>query len=179
MNKTQFEEKVSSYNEYVSYNMPYVVPTIGVNSGNVGRLFEMTVKSLMNNYKGNFVSRAGHADTTKKVNGKIQSIEIKSGCGELAKIDSNGIHWYKSPITVYSYDGTIENAVVMETSHFFDLLEACELIRFKRSSHYNASCGYEYDRITIQSFKNSKKKFRLWTETLSNELSLTNWLETL
>lgn len=159
-------------------------PAEGINSGAEGRAFERAINfefGLLNRSKS--VQGAGTIDTIKYaiIDGKKKriSIEDKTGAGTLATLDENGdiltSPLFKSDFVVYtpqfypSYD-VKKQALFFETSVFLDILKNNGLIRKKTSGlmsviKKNGGAWY-YDILSIQSFKNSKKKYRAFTTDL-------------
>lgn len=159
-------------------------PTGGINSGAEGRAFERAINfefGLLNRSKS--VQGAGTIDTVKYaiIDGKKKriSIEDKTGAGTLATLDENGdiltSPLFKSDFVVYtpqfypSYD-VKKQALFFETSVFLDILKNNGLIRKKTSGlmsviKKNGGAWY-YDILSIQSFKNSKKKYHAFTTDL-------------
>lgn len=85
---------------------------------------------------------------------------------------------------VYSPDFTAvdfapDTAYILSRDDFFDALEACGLIREKRSSAAVKN-GLPADRLAIQSFKNSKKKYLEWLNALADRaLEWNEWIDEL
>lgn len=162
---------VNTYSEYVN-TTETVHQTIksGLNSGKEGRLIEMRVKAFLGNYRNKGIAKQGVADTRK--NGIVY--EIKSGCGELARVDRDGnIKMVKSDYIIYipefNIDTPIERqAFVIPTNEFISELNKIGLIRKKMSSaqYKSVECERYHDRVTIQSFKNSNKKYNMLYDLL-------------
>lgn len=159
-------------------------PTEGVNSGAEGRAFERAINyefGLLDRSKS--VQGAGAFDTVKYVTiddkKRRISIEDKTGAGTLATLDENGniltSPLLKSDFVVYtprfypSYD-VKKQALFFETSVFMDILSKHGLIRKKLSGKMNVlkknGGEWYYDILSIQSFKNSKKKYHAFTTDL-------------
>lgn len=159
-------------------------PTEGINSGAEGRAFERAINfefGLLNRSKS--VQNAGAIDTVKYaiIDGKKKriSIEDKTGAGTLATLNENGdiltSPLFKSDFVVYtpqfypSYD-VKKQALFFETSVFLTILQKNGLIRKKTSGLMSAikksGGAWYYDIMSIQSFKNSKKKYRAFTTDL-------------
>lgn len=162
----------------------HIKPTKGVDNGAGGKLAEAFIKMLLENTKGKCVSSAGSGyDTKKKIQGKMATVEIKSGCGELAKIiDGNPIFKSAKYICYCPYSGItdIKGYRVFETDTFISLLENAGLIRLKISTaEYKAARIEErpprHDRITIQTFSNSAKKTALMDEIMSVGMSINDF----
>jgi len=118
-----------------------------------GDISEINCGFYLKGYRGNImVSNKGHVDLTYK--GKKH--ECKTNCGSfLADIAKNDF-------MIYSYDaqndcGHPERFHVIPMREFLEGLEACELFRHDKKS---SSCGFT---MAIQSYKNSKRKLRMWT----------------
>ena len=173
-----------AYLEYAERVNVHQKPVEGVNSGAEGRAFERAINyefGLLDRSKS--VQNAGAIDTVKyaTINGKKKriSIEDKTGAGTLATLNENGdiltSPLFKSDFVVYtpqfypSYD-VKKQALFFETSVFLDILKNNGLIRKKTSGlmsviKKNGGAWY-YDIMSIQSFKNSKKKYRAFTTDL-------------
>ena len=94
---------------------------------------------------------------------------MKTGCGELGKItykkDGEAvIHIRKVDYYIYAPEynenyNALKQAYVISQNDFLSLLDDIGLIRQKKSS-YAVKNGFDKpDKIAIQSFKNSKKKY--------------------
>ena len=180
MKKNEIINNFVNYRNYTITNDCHVKPTKGVNSGNAGRTAELAVKLALNNYKGaKAISAATRKDTFKSLDGIMTSFEIKSGCGVLANIDENGNYYgamLKSEYVIYipEYEPTLPvtiQAYVLLVQDFIDILKELGLIRLKMSgaqySNGQRKEGAFYDRLTIQTFSNSKRK----TEALYSALN--------
>lgn len=124
--------------------------------GRYGKEFELSVKRYMNGKRGNitYVASKGRVDMYYKG----MKFEIKSNCGEI----NDDI--FRNKFVVYSPQNEIDylhpwNAKVLTPEQFVDEVKNCGLYRTKKSTG-------GYMKNAIQSYKNSKKKFALWTETL-------------
>lgn len=154
----------------------HVKPTKGIDNGAGGKLAETFIKLLLENTRGKGISPAGMGyDTMKKIHGKMTTIEIKSGCGELARI-IEGVPVYKSAKYVcycpISGITDIKCYKVFETDTFISLLENAGLIRLKISTAEYKTAKAEnrppkHDRLTIQTFSNSAKKSALMNDIMS------------
>lgn len=171
MKKNEIINNFVNYRNYTITNNCHVKPTKGVNSGNAGRTAELAVKLALNNYRGaKGVTGATRKDTFKTLDGIVTSFEIKSGCGVLANIDENGNYYgtmLKSEYVIYipEYNPLLPvtiQAYVLLVQDFIEILQEVGLIRLKMSgAQYNNGQRKEgafYDRLTIQTFNNSKKK---------------------
>lgn len=178
--------QIENYSAYAEQNNCHRKPVAGNNCGCDGRLYEQLVKVALGNYKFKGVAKSGHADTKKLGN----SFEIKQGCGELGVIDENGnivSTVFTKDYIIYAPDYMVGDNVkyvswVMTTAQFLSALNECGLIRKKVSSFMSRrkAQGLDWypDRIAIQSYKNSHRKYNLWTETLENYgQPLCDWLE--
>lgn len=164
----------------------HVKPTKGIDNGAGGKLAETFIKLLLENTRGKGVSPAGLGyDTIKKINGKMTTIEIKSGCGELAKI-VNDVPVFKSAkyICYCPFSGItdIKCYKVFETEVFISLLESAGLIRLKISTaEYKAAKAEnrppKHDRLTIQTFSNSAKKMTLMDNIMSMGMSVNSFFD--
>lgn len=164
----------------------HVKPTKGIDNGAGGKLAETFIKLLLENTRGKGVSASGVGyDTKKKIHGKMATIEIKSGCGELAKI-IDGVPIFKSAkyICYCPYSGItdIKCYKVFETDTFISLLEDAGLIRLKISTAEYRTAKVEnrpprHDRITIQTFSNSTKKSALMNDIMSMGISVNEFFD--
>lgn len=164
----------------------HVKPTKGIDNGAGGKLAEAFIKLLLENTRGKCVSPAGLGyDTIKKINGKMTTVEIKSGCGELAKI-VNDVPVFKSAkyICYCPISGItdIKCYKVFETDTFISLLENAGLIRLKISTaEYKAAKAEnrppKHDRLTIQTFSNSAKKTALIDDIMSMGISVNSFFD--
>lgn len=153
MKKAIAIEKINAYENVNAY----VTPTKGIDPGAPGKAFETRIKLFLTGRVStkNCVSAKGKKDLTYHG----YTIECKSACGTLDGIEKNDF-------VIYSYDSTIENARVFTPSEFMEIVNACGLYRTKKTTS-----GYMVS--AIQSFKNSKKKFAMWTQaTTENGLEL-------
>lgn len=159
-------------------------PTKGVNSGAEGRAFERAINfefGLLDRSKS--VQGAGAIDTVKYavIDGVKKRIDIedKVGAGTLATLNENGGILYspllKSDFVVYTprfYPGydVKKQALFFETPVFLDILKNNGLIRKKTSGDMTAKrksgADWYHDKLTIQSFTNSKKKYHAFTSDL-------------
>ena len=180
MKKTEIINNFVNYRNYTKANNCHVKPTTGINSGNEGRTVELAVKLALDNYRGaQAISAATRKDTFKSLDGVKTSFEIKSGCGVLANIDENGNYYgtmLKSEYVIYvpEYDINLPvtcQAYVLLVEDFIEILQEIGLIRLKMSGAQYCNGqrkeGAFYDRLTIQTFKNSKRKTALLYEALN------------
>lgn len=170
-------ERVKAYNDYAMKVNPHVIPTKGISSGTHGRAFEASVKVFFGNYRfSGIVAKAGKNDMIKKIDGTMASFEIKTGCGELATLDENGdiiSTVFTKDYIVYcpEYDPSIPaefQSYVLTADNFFDAVKSAGLIRRKKSSAMckrPAELQY-YDKLAIQTFTNSNKKYDCFLEML-------------
>ena len=180
MTKAEILASLIEYENYVNNNDPYVSPIKGTNSGSDGRLYERKVKAVMHNYKGaTHISKATQQDTIKKLDGVFSSFEIKQGCGVIANITEDGTLYgamLNSDYVIYcpQYNRAlpiVTQAYILPTVDFIEILKEIGLIRYKYSG--NQYCNGErksnafYDRLTIQTFKNSKRKTELLYDNLN------------
>jgi len=165
-----------AYLEYALTCNPFVIPTKGISTGTFGRCFELVIKYLLGNIRGNVgVSACIGKDTYKTVNGKKYKIEIKQACG-LVGLSSNGVDWdlntlLDSDIIVYnlgflptmSLDDVKQTSRVIPTIDFTDFL----LDDSKRKKwHINNSKNEQRNTVQMQSFKNSKSALKDFTDFL-------------
>ena len=162
MSKTS--EVVTYYTEKAKATPWEATPTVGVDNGIGGKCFEVcTVAEIVKRCKG--VKSTGRCDLTLKGT----TYELKTGCGELGKITYNAdgkevIHIRKVDFYVYAPEynenyNALQQAYVISQNDFLSLLDDIGLIRYKKSS-YAVKNGFDRpDKITIQSFKNSRKKY--------------------
>lgn len=182
----KLRKELGKYAEYAILNNAHQIPKKGINSGSDGRLYEPLVKLSLGNYRFNGVAKAGYTDTRKL--GEL--FEIKQGCGELGVIDEKGeivSSVFSKDMIIYAPDYRVGDDVryvswVFTTTSFFQALESCGLIRVKTSSYMNRRKqeGMEWypDRIAIQSYKNSRKKFEAWQDAMEKYgKPLDEWLE--
>lgn len=180
MRKNEFIEKMNNYIAYAQGEHK--------NDGANGTSYEMAVKVALGNYNGQLKSKAGTMDTRKGGH----SVEIKSGCGELATLNENGeiiTTIFKRDIIIYAPfyeagDDVFCTSYVLTTEDFFSALEKANLIRTKVSSAMNKKKQngepWYYDRMAIQSFKNSQKATDRWLDALEEcGMDLKSWLEEL
>lgn len=187
-NKNTRKEKMLAlliaYLEYAFGINVHQKPTKGINSGAEGRAFERAINYLFGLLERcKTVQGANSFDCIKyrTVNGKKKriTIEIKTGSGTLGILNSDGniisSPLLKSDFIAYVpqfFDGIpTENQVLFfETSVFMDILKNNGLIRKKTSGKMSArkkaGLDWYYDILSIQSFKNSKKKFTAFTNDL-------------
>lgn len=186
-NETKKERQYRMLMLYLAYAMAADVhkkPQKGTNSGAEGRAFERALNFLLGLLiRSESVQGAGLFDSIKygTVNGKKKriTIEIKTGAGTLATLDESGnvltSPLMKSDFVAYTPqfypELDVKNQVLFfETSAFLDILKKHGLIRKKVSGKMNAqkkSGGrWYYDILSIQSFKNSKKKYHAFTSDL-------------
>ena len=159
-------------------------PKKGINSGAEGRAFERAINYMFGLLKrSGAVQGANSFDCIKyrTVNGKRKriTIEIKTGSGTLGILDANG-NIISSPLLKSDFiayvpqllDGIPAEKQVLffETSVFIDILKKNNLIRKKASgkmtARKKAGLNWYYDVLSIQSFKNSKKRFTAFTNDL-------------
>ena len=169
MSKTK--EVITYYTEKARATPWETTPTLGIDNGIGGKCFEVcTVAELVKRCKG--VKSTGRCDLTIKGT----TYELKTGCGELGKITYNKkgepvIHIRKVDFYIYAPEynehyNALQQAYVISQTNFLSLLDDIGLIRYKKSS-YAVKNGFELpDKITIQSFKNSNKKYNALYDAL-------------
>lgn len=190
MTKKEIINNFINYRNYAINTNYNVKPTKGTNSGCGGRTFEYAVKLALGNIKGAaHISAAAQKDTVKTLEGLKKSFEIKSGCGVIANINESGEYYgamLKSDYTIYcpEYDETAPvfvQAYVIPTTDFIAMLQDLGLLRLKMSgAQYENGAkkdGAYYDRLTIQSFKNSKRKTAALYEALESYDSFTTFFD--
>lgn len=189
MKKTskRFEERMQTLKEKAVETDVHVNPTKGVDSGLHGKDFETQVKYLLGNTNGRCISRNGRIDTRKTINGKLTTIEIKSGCGEIATLNEFGetvTSILNSDLIIYAPEYSPEYSVeqqafVLEVDDFMEVLNNCGLTRLKKSSaQYKLDENEQfYDKMTIQSFTNSQRKTNLFYDYLEQYPTLKEWKE--
>lgn len=186
-NETKRERQYKMLMLYLAYAMAADVhkkPQKGTNSGAEGRAFERAVNFRLGLYdRSEKVQGAGVFDSVKYgvIDGKKRrlSIEVKTGAGTLATLDENGdivtSPFFNSDFVAYTpqfyLDLEVENqALFFETAVFVDILKKHGLIRKKTSGKMTAQkksgANWYYDVLSIQSFKNSKKKYHAFTQDL-------------
>lgn len=129
--------------------------------GKYGKIFEIIMKLYLNGYRGNscIVSPKGKVD----LKWKGHKIEVKSNCGELSDI-------VKSKYVIYTYDNQTDIAFpqdgrITTVDNFLSSLDELNLIRTKKSTN-------GYIKTTIQSYKNSNKKYKAWTGKVDRWLKI-------
>ena len=127
-------------------------------SGRFGKVFEITTKLYLNGYRGNscIVSPKGKVDLIYKGN----KYEVKSNCGELDDIRL-------SKYVIYTEDSESTCRVpscghIFAVDEFLATLNNLGLIRRKKTT-----AGYI--KTTIQTYKNSRKKYTAWTNEVCNK----------
>lgn len=182
--KEKMFEMLTNYLQYVMNTNVHQKPTAGVNSGAEGRGLEKAINfrfGLLD--RSTKVQGANCFDCIKyaNVNGKKKriTIEIKSGCGTLATLDSEG-NILTSPLLKSDFIAYVpqfypelevdKQVLFFETSVFMDILKNNGLIRKKTSGKMTAQkksgSYWFYDILSIQSFKNSRKKLSSFTQDL-------------
>lgn len=162
MSKTK--EVITYYTERAKATPWESMPTTGIDNGIGGKCFEVcTVAEIVKRCNG--VKPTGRYDMTYKGT----TYELKTGCGELGKITYNAdgeevIHIRKVDFYIYAPEynenyNALQQAYVISQNDFLSLLEYIGLIRRKKSSYAIKNGLDRPDRITIQSFKNSNKKY--------------------
>lgn len=168
---TRTQQTINYYTEKAKSTPWETTPTVGIDNGIGGKCFEISVVSeLVKRCKG--VKSTGRCDLTLKGT----TFELKTGCGELGKITykANGepvIHIRKVDYYIYAPEynenyNALQQAYVISQKDFLSLLDDIGLIRYKKSS-YAVKNGFDLpDKITIQSFKNSNKKYNALYDSL-------------
>lgn len=147
------------------------------NDGNKGNCGEGFTKELFGNIKGTVVSAQGRIDTRKRLNtGEWANFEVKTGSGELGKVDQLGniieTIFEKNDFIVYCYSYELsldleasllsfkENARILKSEVFEDILETLGLIDIKKSNEqYNRPKELQYkDKLAIKNLKNIDKR---------------------
>lgn len=133
-------------------------------SGRFGKAFEINAKRYINGNRGNSRKVATKGKTDMQNHGI--KYEIKSNCGELNAIEKN-------QYIIYTYDNRAdwnhpENAHVIPSAEFMDILDKCGLIREKRTSNCSMVKA-------IQSYKNSKRKTAMFTAMVDEYPTVAEW----
>ena len=134
------------------------------NNGAGGNAFEVACKQVLygNRFKG--ISKANGTDA--KSNGYMY--EVKTNCGGLNGIEKNDFVIYAiiEQGDIITTEFAQVNSFVIPANEFMEGLNELGLIRTK-----------DGNRITIQSFKNSKKKYEALLDWLYNYPNLAEHLE--
>lgn len=143
--------KTNDFKTITRYLLPFFSEK---DSGKYGKILEINLKLYLNGYRGNscIVSSVGKVDV--KHNNK--RIQIKSNCGEINEFFTDDREYIKHDIVAYSMDNQNHvnepwNVTIIPSEDFIPMLENLDLIRRKKSTS-------GYMRITIQTYKNSKRK---------------------
>lgn len=172
MKKSEVVEMVKDYMDYVLNTDIHQSCVKGINNGADGNLYEMLIKLALNNCKFDGVSKRGRTDTKKKINNIIANIEIKNGCGELGVLDSKGnikSLVFKRDYIIFNIDwmpefDVVQCSFICKAMDYYKILNESGLIRKKMSTaqYKRPKTDRYYDRIAIQSYKNSKRKTDLY-----------------
>lgn len=172
MKKSEVITMVKDYMDYVLNTDIHKSCVKGINNGADGNLYEMLIKLALNNYKFEGVSKKGRTDTKKKINDMLADIEIKNGCGELGTLDNKGnikTLVFKRDYIIFNIDWSPEYDVIQcsficKAMDYYKILSESGLIRKKMSTaqYKRPKTDRFYDRIAIQSYKNSKRKTDLY-----------------
>ena len=169
MSKTS--EVITYYTERAKATPWECAPTVGIDNGIGGKCFEVcTVAEIVKRCKG--VKSTGKCDLTYKG----VTYELKTGCGELGKITykKDGepiIRIRKVDFYIYAPEynenfNALQQAYVISQTDFLSILYDIGLMRYKKSS-YAIKNGFDRpDKIAIQSFKNSRKKYNALYDAL-------------
>lgn len=178
-----------------------------INFGSHANYAEMIIKYSLNNYRFRGISLNGHTDTVKKINGKMRTIEIKTGCGELATILTDEFklmngkrttaqfrngkfdelpkknNCFEADFVVYIPEPDLSypleyQAYVLTGADFEIILKGLGMVRYKQSTDIsNRGLDY-YDRFAIAEFKNSEKKTNALYDLLEEYgTTFADWLE--
>lgn len=187
MKKAEFLERNAKYHAYAQSVEVHQRPIKGVNSGAHGNDFERQIKMAMGNYRFNGVANAKRADTRKRYNGVNIRFEIKSGCGELIRYNREGEcvgDIRNSDYIIYCPEYDIEQpaqeqAYVFPATMFFDLMLENGMLREKKSSNMMKQLKelQFYDRVTIQTFNNSKKKTALMYKLMKQGIPFNEFIK--
>lgn len=191
MRKTQVDalNRLNQYRQYAKAVDVHQSPVSGVHSGAHGISYEMAVRYALGNYRSKRnAAAAGRVDTTKRVEGVLAAIEIKSGCGELATLDANGNILrtvFTRDYVVYAPEYTPEADVlkvsyVLTADDFMTALTEARAIRFKKSTNMTKRPKEEQysDRLAIQTFSNSRKATdRMYDALETYGVRLDKWME--
>lgn len=163
--KTKVERADALASAYEQINC-YVKPTKGIDSGAMGKSFDVRVKAYLNGNKGK--SDRVTPNTCKyDLYFHSDKIEAKSASGSLSNII------YNNPdFVIYSIDSTIDNARVFTKEVFLELLNKCRLYRLKADRKTGEMKPY----IQTFKFQNSTSKYKQWERTLnSNGISIAEY----
>lgn len=167
----------------------HVPPTEGIDSGAGGKYSELLTKLTLGNTSSRGVTSNGNFsgfDTRKKIGGKWETFETKVGCGEVAVIREDGSIIKKTAkfiiYAVNSGDINISNYYVFKTETWYTLFEENHLFRLKSSTQETKKAKKEnrlprYDRLSIQTIKNSKKKMSIVEDILYLGVPLFNVID--
>jgi len=183
MARKLLKDTLADYMEYAKSVNVHVKPVKGVHSGAKGRPYEMAVKvAITPNSKAAGVAKAGRIDHRA---GGIR-YEIKTGCGEICRINPETGEMSKpfggADYVIYCPFFNLNEAVetqsyVVPTAEMVALLEELGLVRTKASTSSYRNGVAVIDRITIQSFSNSRKKEEALYAALDQYPKLGEWLE--
>lgn len=182
MKKEEFLKELSGYENFAR---TVNVHARDAHSGAWGTLLELEIKKSLGNTR-QLKSGAGKVDTRKKG----LKIEIKSACGELATLDESGkmiTSIFKNDLVIYAPfyepdDDIFTCCYVLTIDGFRRALESANMVREKMSTNMckrkKAGMSYYNDRLSIQSFTNSKKRTAAWLTALDeNGISLADWFD--
>ena len=182
MKKEEFLKEVSGYENFARTVNAHARDA---HNGAWGTLLELEIKKSLGNTR-QLKSGAGKVDTRKKG----LKIEIKSACGELATLDESGkmiTSIFKNDLVIYAPfyepdDDIYTCCYVLTIDGFKRALESANMVREKMSTNMckrkKAGMTYYNDRLSIQSFTNSKKRTAAWLAALDeNGISLADWFE--
>ena len=164
-------EVVTYYTEKAKATPWEATPTVGIDNGIGGKCFEVcTVAEIVKRCMG--VKPTGRYDMRYKG----ATYELKTGCGELGKITYNAegepiIRIRKVDFYVYAPEynenyNALKQAYVISQADFLSMLYDIGLMRYKKSSYAVKNGIDRPDKIAIQSFKNSRKKYNALYDAL-------------
>ena len=154
----QFETLVTNYQAYTMENDGRQAPRKGINSGNVGRLFEAKVAEAMNCTNRKTICQGSYCvDVRKKApDGHYIKYECKTGFGELGRMTDKGakIASDNNDYIIYCMDVDLYNplngAYIVDAKIFINTLLELDGIKFdpKRNRFkFKSDCKTQRARI--------------------------------
>ena len=164
MNKKQiFENRLAALRAEIAERNPNVKPIAGTDSGSLGKLYEMTVKAFLGANRGKGVSGSNRTDTY--IGG--YALEIKQGASELEIFYSGKKVDYVCYCPDFQSGDEVERvSYVLDRDGFMAALEEAGMIRMKVGSDGTT-------RHTMQSYKNSNRKYNAWLDALDEHSVMT------
>ena len=171
MKKAEFEKRVQEFYESEKEQTCLVKPTKGNSSGKLGLLYESKCKLYLGLTRGkNTITGNGKLDARTRG----YDVEFKQGCSPIEQLFHQ-----KPDYVVYSPDFLADDAVekvsyVLTGDGFMTVLENAGLIRIKKMTDGSI-------KRTIQTYKNSNKKYNLFLDLLEeyNVMTLEEFRDTL